>query len=259
MFINNQYSCEPLIFITAKNKNYYMIDFLIKQGVDINKQYQNEYVISILIKNSGLSEYIMKLVKNPNTNIDIFDSESNHFIFLLIKYQYISVLEYIIKHRYENFDLDIIDKNNNPLIYKLLDYGYRDLALFIINKGCNVNAINNRGNPLIFKMLQEKKYNAAALLMNTNKVDLTCKNIFTNISLFELLVQENLFFYVKFMLEKPNFIIPHNIISNYSLIEIAAKNNNTLILNKLILYECAKKIQKIVRGFIIKRRHSIIL
>jgi hypothetical protein len=265
-FINNNYSTEPLIFICAKNKNYYMIKFLLKNGVNVNLKFRNEYLLTLLIKNGCCTNFIMNIIKNHNANINIVDCENNHLLFLVLKnQQYHNILYYIIYYRsianntpeadsssaclWNNIDLNIIDKNGNPLILNILESGYTEIPLHMINLGCDVNMYTQIGDPLIFKLIKEKRFNAVNLLLSTRKVNIYSKNKYTNVSLFELLVNENLYTFIKYILETYNFIIPYKIIGNYSLIEIAAKNNNNLILNKLILYECAKKIQKIFRGY----------
>jgi hypothetical protein len=253
-FINNNYSTEPLILICAKNKNYYMIEFLLKNGVNINLKFRNEYLLTLLIKNDCSTNFIMNLIKNYNADINIVDSENNHILFLVLKNQYYhNILYYILYYLHNKINLDVIDKNGNPLLLKILESGYTEIPLHIINLGCNVNAYIQNGDPLIFKLIKDKQFNAVNFLFSTRKVNIYCKNKYTNLSLFELLVNENLYTFIKFILETYNFIIPNKITGYYSLIEIAAKNNNNLILNKLILYECAKKIQKVYRGYISRR------
>lgn len=253
MFINHNYSEEPLLFICAKNKNYFMLEFLLRNNVDINTRFRNEYVLTLLIKNSCQSDFVKKLIINHNANINICDSENNHFIFLLIKYKYFNILYYICQNKNNEINLNMNDKDQNPLLLAIIDSNLIDLALYLINLGTNINCFNNRGDPLIFKLIKDKKINISNILIDTNKVNLKCKNKFTNMSLFELLVQENIYTLVKKLLEITDFIIPNTIISEYSLIEIAARNNNTLILHKLILYECSTMIQKMFRAYIVRK------
>ncbi len=249
-FINNNYSAEPLIFICAKNKNYYMIEFLLRNGVNINHKFRNEYLLTILVKNMASSYFLIRYIKIYNADINICDSDGTHLLFLLINNpNYHHILYYIIYHKYENIDLNIIGSNGNPLILSILESGYTEISLHMINLGCNINIFLSNGDPMIFKILREKKFNIANFLFSTRKLDIYCKNKFTNMSLFELLVNENLYTFIKYLLETYNYLIPCTIIGEYSLIETAAKNNNTLILNKLILYECAKIIQKYFRGY----------
>ncbi len=145
----------------------------------------------------------------------------------------------------------MLDKDQNPLLLAIIDTNLIDLALYLINLGTNINCYTNRGDPLIFKLIKEKKINITNILIDTNKVNLQCKNKFTNMSLFELAVQENSYQLVKKILDTKNFIIPNIIISESTLIEMAARNNNTLILHKLILYECATIIQRKFRAYIV--------
>lgn len=256
MFINNNYSEEPLLFICAKNKNYFMLEFLLRNNVNINISFRNEYILTLLVKNSCQSDFLKKLIINNNSNINIYDSENNHFIFLLIKHKYFNILYYIFQNKHHEINLNMIDKDQNPLLLSIIDSNLIDLALYLINLGTNINCFNNRGDPIIFKLIKDKKINISTILIDTNKINLKCKNKFTNISLFELLVQENIYILVKKLLETTNFIIPNTIVSEYSLIEIAARNNNTLILHKLILYECSTLIQKIFRAYVVRKQIS---
>jgi hypothetical protein len=255
-FINENYSEEPLIFICAKNKNYYMIEFLLRNGIDINLKFRNEYLLTILVKNMASSHFLIRYIKIYNADINICDNDGTHLLFLLLNNpNYHHIMYYIIYHKYDNIDLNMIGNNGCPLILSILESGYTEISLHMINLGCNINIFLSNGDPMIFKILREKKFNIANFLFSTRKLDIYCKNKFTNMSLFELLVTENLYTFVKYILETYNFIIPYTIIGEHSLIETAARNNNNLILNKLILYECAKVIQKNFRRY--KYRHIL--
>ncbi len=254
MLVNNLFSEEPLLFIVAKNLNYFMIEYLIKNGVDINSTYINEYLLTILIKNGCSTNFIMKLILNENINLNIFDSENNNLLVLLLNYQYISVLYYIIMNKHTIIDLNVKDKNGDPLLLNILQFGFIDLAKFVITVGnADVNAYTYNGDPIIFKLIKNKRYNLCTILMYSDRIDIYNKNLYTKLSFFELIVCENLYFYVKHFLEQYDFIIPTKIISAYSLIEIAARNNNTLILHKLIEYFYAQNIQAIARGYLVRK------
>ena len=253
MFINNKFSNEPLVFINAKNLNYFMIDFFIRNGVDINKPYNNEYLLTVLIKNGGDSSYIKKLINYSNTNINIFDSENNHLIFLLLENQYYEILYNIIINRYNDFNINQKDKSNNPLLYLLIDYGFYELTSFLISKNCDVNAHCYDGDPIIFKLLKNRKYKGSSILIQSNRIDINNKNLYTKLSLIELTVSFNLYFYVKHILDYYNLLIPTKLVSQISLIEISAKNNNTLIMHKLIEYYCARKIQSLFRKYLVRK------
>ncbi len=254
-FLNNNYSNEPLIFICAKNKNYYMIEFLLKKGVDINQKFRNEYILTILVKNMASSNLLLRYIKLYNANLNICDCDGTPLLFLLLNnpnYHYI--LYYIIYNKNEEIDLNVTNTNGNPLILAILELGYTEITSYMIELGCNINSHLTNGDPLIFKLIKEKKFNISNFLFSSRKLDINCKNKFTNMSLFELLVRENLYTFIKYILETYNFIIPNTIVGEHSLIETAALNNNNLILNKLILYESAKIIQKNFRGWYIRNK-----
>lgn len=253
MFINEKYSTEPLIFINAKNLNYYMMDYLLKNGVDINITNNRECLLTILVKNGCSSSYLKKIIDNENIDINVYDSENNHLVFLLLNNQYYSTLYYILSNKHEYFSLDITDKYNNPLLLKLLEFGFSDMAKFIINLGCNVNAYTNTGDPIIFKLLKDKRYEICTILMEAD-IDLYNRNLHTGLSFFEFIVTENLYLYLRHILDNYNFIIPHKLVSNISLIEIAARKNNTLIMHRLIEYFCSRKIQALARGYLIRNK-----
>jgi ankyrin repeat protein len=253
MLVNHLFSQEPLLFIVAKNLNYFMIEFFIRNGVDINSTYCNEYLLTILIKNGCNSHFIMKLIQNENIDLNIRDSENNSLLQLLLNYQYITVLYYIIMNKNTTIDLNVKDKNGDPLLLSILQFGFIDLAKFIISLGADINAYTHNGDPIIFKLIKTKRYNLCTVIMTySDRINIYNKNLYTKLSFFELVVSENLYFYVKHFLEHYNFIIPTKIISSYSLIEIAARNNGTLILHKLIEYYYAQKIQAFFRGYLVR-------
>jgi hypothetical protein len=255
-FINNHYSEEPLIFTCAKNKNYYMIEFLLKNGVDINTKFGDEHLLTLLVKNNCITHFILRYIKKYNANINIYDNNNNHLLFLLLKNYtyYYSVIQYIIYEKNQDLDNNLKNDCGSPLILCLLEVGFIDTVMHMIhNLSYTLNTHLINGDPIIFKLLREKKFNIANILFSSKNIDIYSKNKFTHLSLFEFLVVENLYTFIKHILDNYNFIIPYKIINNYSLIEVAAKNNNTLILNKLILYECAKKIQTIFRGWSIRK------
>lgn len=253
MFLNKKYTHDDdLIFIAAKNNDSFMVEFLIRNGVDVNSiNNDNESLAIQIAKYSENSTLIKNVLMNPNININVYDNNNEHLIFLLINNNNAEMAKYIILEK--NIDCNIKNNVGVPLIYVLLQKKWYQLSKLLLTYDIDTNVKIRDNEPIIFKLIREENWIGAILLLDTRTVNVNNKSFVTKMTLIELVVENNLYYFFKFLLSHYNIILPKYATNGKTLIEIAARNNNTLILYNLIHYEMARIIQKVYRGYKIRK------
>lgn len=163
--------------------------------IDINiKDNRGIYLINyaIVLGNSDLLNAIIK--KNPI--LDIIDTEGKSILYHPIKFNWIKILDIILKYNRYNIGISIIDikdsNGNIPLHYAIINKNLQ-FAEILIKEGSNINLTDNKGNNSLHLSVLSESYDLCKLILN-NDISANKKNyagesaihLACNLELFEI-------------------------------------------------------------------------
>ena len=84
-----------------------------------------------LIKNKNIKELISVIKKNKDINLNVTDSNYNYFIYYVILYNEVELLDLILTR---NIRLDILDTDGRNILYIPIKFSYNQLLIKLIEK-----------------------------------------------------------------------------------------------------------------------------
>ena len=165
------------IFKLIKSKKFNEVKNIIEKNKEINLNIydeQNNYLIHYIILNNELN--LLKLVLKKNVRIDILDMDGRSILYIPIKYNYIEILELLLKSDNNRIGISLLDLKDNigytALHYCILFNNFECLKLLL-----NANAdplINDNNEENIYQLAIKEKNNEILLyLINKIKLDFT--------------------------------------------------------------------------------------
>jgi ankyrin repeat protein len=160
-------------FITEINK-------INPDDVDINiRDNNNNYLIQYAIMYNKIN--IVNLLINKGCRLDITDADGRTILFIPIRYNYLDILDTLLKFNTGNIGINIIDikdkDGNTPLHYTIL-YNNIEACTILLNNGADINIKDKNNNTALHLAISADNMEIINLLLNTEnqKIDINSQN-----------------------------------------------------------------------------------
>jgi ankyrin repeat protein len=172
------------------NKHFAIIDILRKAGAEINLDILYHLIINSCINN--LIDTLRDLIKNPEIEINKFHENKMTFLMYACYYERIEIVNLLIARE---ADVNKTSEIGSPL-QLAIDKKNIDLVRILIEKGANVNFVNNEGKSLLKRAIELNLPDIIEILIvHGSTFDATIKKsviLNGNIKIFLYLISKNL-------------------------------------------------------------------
>ena len=140
------------LFKYMKDQQFDRIISLLKNDTDnmfeLNaKDKQGNYLLTYAVLFNKLD--IVQLLVTKGAKIDIVDMDERSVLYIAIKYDYTTILEYLLKTNRENIGISIIDirdRNSNIPLHYAINNNNLNAVKILLEYGSNPNTIDKNGN-----------------------------------------------------------------------------------------------------------------
>ncbi|AYV76687.1 MAG: ankyrin repeat protein [Terrestrivirus sp.] len=163
---------NQILFTLLKNHQWEQLHEMIGDGslYDLNvRDEYNNYLLTYAILYNRID--IVTLLIDGGARIDITDSEERSILYIAIKYDYLEIIDVLLKYNSNHIGISIIDirdKNYNvPLHYAIIYNNYTALEK-LLEYGTNPNVIDRKGYNALHLAVYTRTYKICNIIITHN-------------------------------------------------------------------------------------------